>query len=97
MSPFEDQLRSALQRKEAPAGFAARVLARVPSRKLFGPRLRWAAVMALGILLIAGGIEYRERQAEAEAERATEQVLTALRITAEKLRIVDAKLEELSR
>jgi len=97
MNPFEDQLRSALRREEPPAGFGARVLARIPSRTLFGPRLRWAAAMALGLLLIGGGLEYRQRRAEAEAERAKEQVLSALRITAEKLRVVDAKLEEVSR
>jgi hypothetical protein len=102
MSRFEDELRKALRREEPPEGFAERVMARIQSRDSVreasgrwsgllaafrAPRLRWAAACAAAVLL-AGGLEYRSRKLErAEGERASRQVMLALRITGSKLRL----------
>ena len=112
MSELENRLREALRREEPPEGFADRVLAAVagrdvpldrkraaPFRAWFGaPRLRWAAAFAGVVLVIAGGAEYRKQRLERlEGERAKEQVMLALRITGSKLRMIQAKVQELNR
>ena len=61
------------------------------------PRLRWAAVGVLACLLMGlGQLSYqrfeRYRRAQVEGERAKEQLVLALRITNEKLSIVQKKL-----
>jgi hypothetical protein len=51
------------------------------------PRLRWAMACAAAALLV-GGLEYRSQRLErAEGERASRQVMLALRITGSKLRL----------
>jgi hypothetical protein len=92
MSRLEDALREALRREEPPAGFTERVMARVgrpvaePPSGLFArwtaafrrPALRLAAAGVLAVL-VAVGVQHRQRQLRAEAAR--EQVLIALRLT----------------
>jgi hypothetical protein len=61
------------------------------------PRLRWATVGVLACLLMGlGQLGYqrieRHRRAQVEGERAKEQLVLALRITNEKLSIVQKKL-----
>ena len=61
------------------------------------PRLRWAAVGVLTCMLIGlGQLGYqrieRHRRAQVEGERAKEQLVLALKITNEKLSIVQKKL-----
>jgi hypothetical protein len=61
------------------------------------PRLRWAAVGTLACLLMSLGVlGYQRveshRRAQVEGERAKEQLVLALRITNEKLSIVQKKL-----
>jgi negative regulator of sigma E activity len=110
MNELDDELRNALRREPAPAGFAERVLRRVgeqaavaepgqaPRRAAWtrGPA-RLAAAAAI-VAAVAGGIQYRsfERaRVEREAgEAAKEQVIKALRITASKLQLVQAKVRE---
>ncbi len=102
---FEDELREALRRVEPPEGFSSRVLARVaremsrPSWRdrlrgsLAAPRWRWAAAAACGLALI-GGVEYqREMDRRAKAERAKEQMLLALEITAEQLHVAQRSVQ----
>jgi hypothetical protein len=105
MSRFEDELRMALRREEPPEGFAERVMARIQSRDSVraasgpwggllaafrAPRLRWATACAAAVLL-AGGMEYRSQKLErAEGERASRQVMLALRITGSKLRLAQS-------
>lgn len=101
---FEDELREALRRVEPPEGFSSRVLARVAREMsrpcwrdrlrgwLAAPRWRWAAV-ACGLALI-GGVEYqREMDRRAKAERAKEQMLLALEITAEQLHVAQRSVQ----
>ena len=64
---------------------------------LVAPKLRWAAVGVLACLLVGlGQLGYQKveshRRSQAEGERAKEQLVLALRITNEKLNIVQKKL-----
>ena len=102
---FEEELREALRRVEPPEGFSSRVLARVAREKsracwrdrlrgsLFAPRWRWAAAAACGVALI-GGVHYqREMDRRAQAERAKEQMLLALQVTAEQLHVAQRSVQ----
>ncbi len=110
MKELDDQLRDALRREPAPAGFAERVLRRVegqagghgagPSGSLAWakrPVFRLAAAAAL-VAAIGGGIQYRSleraRAERAAGEAAKENVIKALRITASKLQLVQEKVRE---
>lgn len=87
MDELEDQLRSALRRKPAPEGFAARVQART-TRKATS-YWRWAATAML--LVTVGGASYYEIE-QRRGEAAKEKTLLALRITSEKLNHARTKL-----
>jgi hypothetical protein len=88
------QLRSALRRKPAPEGFAERVVARLeaaPER-----RANWLPAAAVILLLIGGGGAWRAVEGERtrrEGERAKEQLMLALTITAEKTNDAKRALE----
>jgi hypothetical protein len=104
MKPLDDELRNLLRRKEPPAGFAERVMARLetaPLRLTIGQRvsafigwpvLRWAAAAAaVCIVAVAGIVRYQhQQQMRAQAERASQQAILALRITNEE---IEAALE----
>ncbi len=109
MSRFEDLLREALRREEPPAGFAGRVMARIGAepekvgrwqalRRAFeAPRLRWAGVVALCVLLVGVGLQvHHERETRAEGEAAKERLVLALQIAGSKLGIAQAKVLEMS-
>lgn len=103
MSRLEDELNSALRRKQAPEGFADQVLSRVgkqdyvsePTRWSWQqffvqPALRWAAAAALLAAVIAGGVYYREAQMERARRAAGEAAKQQLMIA---LRIASSKLQ----
>ncbi len=104
MSWTEDDLRRALERRDAPEGFAARVMARLgePERVeapvhvgLFArPWWRMATVAAsLAVLLTGGLMQYEhQRRERMEAEAARDQLLTALQLTAGKLKLTRARI-----
>lgn len=108
MTPLEDDLRNLLKRKEPPADFAERVLARIeaePPQKSFArqmaaffrrPMLRWAAVGIACLALAIGPVQHRrrEQQRRAQAEQAREQAILALHIASSKL---NAALERAQR
>ena len=88
MSEFEDDLRQVLSRKDPPAGFTQRVLARTQPHSTLG-RNRWiGAAIAASLLLAAGGFEYRQY----EGRKAKQELLLALGIAESKLSIVQQKL-----
>ena len=109
MNPWEESLREALRRKDAPPGFAGRVLDRIrdlPAREktpwfrfrafIAKPALRWAT--AVLCLAIAGSVAYRgwqERQRQ-EGEMARTQVKQALRIASVKLNAVRRMVQEVN-
>ena len=95
MNRLEDTLRQALRREEAPDGFAERVLARVASPVAKpGPWvwLRWAVAASLPLVLLLALQYNTERRRRAEGELAKAQMLTALRITADKLEYAREKV-----
>ena len=89
---FEDQLRTSLRRREAPDGFAARVVARAAAERAMSGaptsrtpalgRPRWVALGLAASLTLAtaAGLAFLDRQKEAEARRAQGQAIEALRI-----------------
>jgi hypothetical protein len=94
---LEDELRSAMQRREPSPDFTGRVLARLsatPVRR--APHqlwVRWLAAVAAALLLTAGALEYRHYQ----GERAKDQVLLAVRIAGRKLAKAQKKVHMLNR
>jgi hypothetical protein len=92
MHEMENRLRSALRRKAAPPGFAARVLSRVQSQA--GPRAAassrlsktrvWAIAATLVITAGIGLIEH-ERRVDRRNRAALEQTLAALSMAATQL------------
>jgi hypothetical protein len=106
MRSFEDDLKDALKRREPSAGFAERVMARVPQAK---PRhwflrwivpdagaFRWAPAIGalLLVLLFTGAFTYerRLRSERAAAEQAKRELLEALDITSAKLQEAKARV-----
>jgi hypothetical protein len=98
MSRLEDELRQALRRREPPAGFAERVLARARQPEKRRPLLfhwRWLAAAAALVVLAAGLHLFEERRHRLEGERAKEQVMLALRVTGSKLRLAQHRLQRI--
>jgi hypothetical protein len=104
MSRLDDELREALRREDPGPDFTARVLARAaaqPRRVSWWSALaagfrppRWAAAgVAFGVLVAAGGLEYRrEAQTRVEGEAAKRQLVLALRIAGSKLHNAQTKV-----
>jgi hypothetical protein len=96
MTPFEEQLKEALARKEPPQGFANRVLEKTRAqqagvrqairawwfRRTWGWRL--APVMA-ALILVSGVAMYREHERTVQGELAKEKLLIGMRIAGSKL------------
>jgi hypothetical protein len=103
MKRLEDELKHALRREEPSAGFAERVLAAATRKKqgawhgiLAWPGLRWALAGAMCLMLAVAGMEYKQfRNDRARGEAAKAQLMQALRITADKLQLVQDKVHKL--
>ena len=96
---IDDQdLRRALGRREPPAGFAERTMARLHARGAKAapaPRQSWrwmAAGLAASLVLAAGIGEVVSHRRDAQARKSAEELTIALRITSEKLTEVQARL-----
>lgn len=99
---IDQELRDALRRTAPPAGFADRVMSRIGTeeRKRTADR-RWLLRTAASILIIASlslaGHGVAEKQKERrEGEAAKEQLLLALKITAEKTTIAKSAVSRTS-
>jgi len=115
MTRFDEELKQTLRREEAPEGFAERVLARVAKQTqpqmrrerhdfwanfFTRPLVRWASAVAISAALLAGGIHYRQVQAEREraaGEAAKQRLILALRIAGSKLQLAKSKVNETTR
>jgi type VI protein secretion system component VasK len=102
MKDFEDQLREALRAPDVPAGFANRVLARLPEAYPAAPHrpmLRRVAIWAAAVLVCAVSLTWmqieRVRQQQARGEKAREQVMLALRITGHKLNQAQSRVRQI--
>ncbi|MGA7886418.1 MAG: hypothetical protein WCA44_11805 [Acidobacteriaceae bacterium] len=97
---FERELREQLTAREAPEGFADRVMARVAVRDKVQERRRWfrqpvwqwAAATALAAVVAVGVGLQHQREQRREGEEARAQVLLALQITGTTLRDVERKI-----
>ena len=95
MSPLENELKSAMERREPPEGFADRVMARIPPRKRRAWSHSWFAAAAAALIAIAGPAAYEHQKAERlrrEGERAKAELVMALEIASEKLQHTRAKV-----
>ena len=96
---IEQELQRALRRQQPPAGFTERVLARTEPKPAASPTApspihKWLAAAAAVALLASGAARYYEQQqAAAEAERVNQEISLALRITSEKLALVQARVD----
>jgi hypothetical protein len=100
MIEFEDQLRSALGRRQAPPDFARHVLARAArlERQRVLPWHSWAAGCLAASLLVGclGFANYEQRRELEQARDARGKVLQALAITSGKLRRIEKRVEGIS-
>jgi HD superfamily phosphodiesterase len=96
MSEFlEDQLRKALQRQEAPDGFADRLMAKLPEARRESSRFWYAAVAAvLAIALLFTGMQQRHREQQVHARETERQVVFALALAMQKFEHVNARLQK---
>lgn len=96
---LETGIRESLQPREAPPGFADRVMAQIPERTNL---LRWpvvrplwtSAIAAVLLLAVFLGVWANQRQQRIAGEHARRQVLLALRITNATLQAVQQKVSE---
>jgi len=86
MDWLEEELKQALARKEPAADFDRRV-----RRRMVHTAPRWLAAAAAVIVLAGGAGVYRHRQ----GEMAKEQLLQAMRITGEKLSVVQEHMQSI--
>lgn len=110
MSRLEDELRSALKRREPSPDFAERVLARLdaPSVEEIRRRPSWrswlrvprmyrlAAGVAACLLLALGASQYHKYRVRIQGEAAKERLVLALKIAGGRLNAVQQKVLRLS-
>ena len=93
---LEYELKRALERKSPPPDFAERVLRKVTQPAVLGARHPWRAIAAaVAMTAVLGGWAAREASHQRQGERAREEVLTALRITTEKLRTAQEHVHQI--
>jgi anti-sigma-K factor RskA len=97
---FERELREQLMARDAPEGFADRVMTRAAQRDrarerwwFRQPVWRWAAATALAAVVAVGAVVQHEREQRREGEEARAQVMLALRITGTTLRDVERQID----
>ena len=101
MDPLEKDLREALSREPAPDWFADRVMARVREQKP-QPRpglgwLRWAAAMAM-VVIVVGGVRFDQvRRERIAGEQAKQQWMLALQVTGAKLHMAQVRVQSIDR
>ena len=100
---MDQELRDALQRKQAPPDLADRVLARINNGEAApasnrGPGsngvFRWLAAAAVLAITVGGAETYYTQQQAAEAARVQQELRIALKITNDTLAVVQSKLSQ---
>jgi hypothetical protein len=107
MSRLDDELKNALRREAPPAGFEARLMARLAAEPKRATGLaRWfrlpdlrmplmarlAFTAVLGLMVVAGVHYERERQERVDGEAAKEKLMQALRVTGTQLQSLHEKV-----
>lgn len=105
MTPFEEELKRALERREPRADFTSRVLERVEREdrrkakrgvlaSFWAPR-PWQLAAAATVLLAAGGsVVYQQHERAVRGEAAKQKLLMAVRIAGAKLQNVHRQVLE---
>ena len=92
MQNIEDELRSALRRRDAPAGLARRIVAAAEGKRRWMP-MRWLAYAAIVLMMVGLGWQYNaERERRLRAEKTARQLEAALRIAAHLLTKVELQV-----
>jgi hypothetical protein len=100
---MDQELRDALQRKQAPPDLADRVLARINNGEAApasnrGPGssgvFRWLAAAAVLAIAVGGAETYYTQQQAAETARVKEELRVALQITNDTLARVQSKISQ---
>lgn len=93
MADIEAALRKALRPKDAPAGLAARIIAKAEGRRRSPGPSRWLAIAAAVFVMAGIGWQYRqERERRQQAENTAAQLEIALRMVAERLTKVERQV-----
>ena len=103
MTPFEEELKKALERRQPPADFTARVLERVAGQSPPKPvlqhwhvRLRPVFAIAALLLLLLTGFFYRYQHRLAQGQAAKQQLLVALRIAGTELQQTSSRIQQMN-
>ncbi len=104
MTPFEDELRKALQRREPSPDFTARLFEKLAAQNLpkaasrfawlSGGWRQWAAAAVL-FLAAGSGVAYREHMQVERGEAAKQQLMVAMRIASTQLRAAQTRVKEI--
>jgi transposase len=100
MDSFEELLKRAMERKQPPAGFTDRVLARTRQPEPMHPRRgfilpSWFGPALAALLVLAATLGYEHYRERRQGERATQQLVVALRLTGAKLHQVRSRVVEI--
>jgi hypothetical protein len=100
MTPFEEDLKRALQRQQPGVDFTARVLSRCAREEAKAARGFWTVplwrmTIAAALLLAAGGgTVYQQHEHEVQGQLAKRKLLLAVRIAGTKLQQVQRRVVE---
>ena len=100
MTPFEEELKRALQRQEPAADFTVRVLARCAKAEAkhklgFWPMWRLGLASAIvALLIMSGSTAYQQHEHTVKGLAAKHQLLLAMRIAGTKLQQVQERVKE---
>jgi anti-sigma-K factor RskA len=105
MTPFEEELKKALARREPGEEFVKRVLAKVETNRTATVRARlsvwsnpwWRFASAAVLLMVAliSGLAYRQHERVAKGEAAKNQLLLAMRIAGSELHQAQLRVKKI--
>jgi anti-sigma-K factor RskA len=103
MTPFEEELKKALARREPGEEFARQVLAKVEASRAVRARpslwahawWRFASAAVLLVVALISGLAYRQHERVAKGEAAKNQLLLAMRITGSQLRQAQLRVKQI--